>query len=196
MHRCRTLFRTIALLGVCAVANPAAQADAPAGRGDVACLWSSLSPTTQLRLELSVQTRGAFSLDEIAAFGDARLASLLAHCGFAPTAESVNVMARYWAVKAALPTHRAAVTDAGVDIAAADAALAVAAPLTDRARLADEIAGRPGGVSPSDGPAAQAVRAAIAELDAEIGPVSPDAARSLIEYFAATILADGLASSP
>lgn len=151
------------------------------------CLWRALTPMEQLRLELSARTGAGVSGADIASMGAERVSELLAICGFAPERESVVFLAAFWAAKASAADLRAQISALGIDLDAADAALAKAAPMIRRHSFAREIR------THQNAAAAAGLRAAVREMQIHT-PMTAAAARKLAEYYVAVILADGLPS--
>lgn len=185
--------RASVMLALAAVgATPAATVAQEAPRSEapsIDCLWTSLTPLEQLRLELAARDGRGFTVQDVDWIGDRRIADLLLGCGFQPLADEVALMARYWAAKASIAGKRAALRAAGVDPAAAVAALAEFAPPEARLALAAEIAGR------VDGAAAAAIRAAVERVASARGGLDAAASTAAAEFMVAVILADGMASA-
>lgn len=157
--------------------------------GDRECLWSALSPAVQLRLELAARAGAGALATEIQGIGDRRALAVLQSCGFAPSQATAGLMAQIWAARANVAGKRAAARAAGIDLAVADAALLKTAPLELRQTYAAEIAAR------VNAGAARAISAAL-DIAASSAPLSKDARLAGAEYFAASILLDGLLADP
>ena len=162
--------------------------------GEVACLWESLSPSAQLRLELAVKTKGRFEPADIQSVGAERLVGLIRFCGYEPNQASYALLARYWAARASVAALSATLRGWDVDPTAAEAALEAKVPISAWPALAAEISAS-GGAAPVGGPASLAIQSAVDAVEAQ-KPLLPPARRTLIEFFVARILSGGFTTQP
>lgn len=157
----------------------------PAAAQDPRCLWTSLPPVAQTRIELSVRLGDAIPISVITRFGQNGLAKLLIACGYADSFDDFQRASAIWLASASYEVARTRVRLAGFDPAAVDAAEDAAAPRAERKRLAEAVMRRERGV-------AEAALLAAVEGATAGGSYTPSQKRLLVEYLVARLILRGL----
>lgn len=171
-----------------ALSAAAAMAPVPAqAQQRVICLWDALPPLVQLRLELAARQDEGLPESVVSRLGADGVVRILQDCGLTQDPATLAVMARYWVSRAKIETGRVRLRQAGVPLDAAEEALLLTAPLTERKAFAEEI------MTQADGVAGAAVFRALGALELAMGELTQEQRRAAALYYAALLLADGLA---